>query len=133
MKDLKATSEYWITILTVLANLGFAFAAQNKWGAVFAACSIAAIGGVYAYFRTDLPSANPGWKTKLFWGSIAVIMGLAALNLAEAQIPGLSPTVTKYASMVATVIAAAGYTLVRVGTKKTEMLFAKKQGAQGTK
>jgi uncharacterized membrane protein YhhN len=129
MKDPKTTSEFWIAILTVLANLGFAFASQNKWGAVFAACAIATIGGVYGYFRTDLPSANPGWKTKLFWGSIAVIVGSAALNLAEAKIPGLSPSVTKYASMIATIIVAAGYTLVRAGTKQTEMLFAKKQDA----
>jgi uncharacterized membrane protein YhhN len=132
-KALTDTSENWLSILTVITNLVLAVASQSKWTAVFAAFCVAVVGGVYAYFRTDLPSSKPGWKTKLFWTSIIVIVGSAALNLGQATIPGLSGTVTKYASMVAAVIAAAGYTLLRVEIKKTEMLFAKKQTAQETK
>jgi hypothetical protein len=124
--ELSKTSEMWISILTVVSNLVLALAAQNKWVAVAAAFCIALVGGAYAYFRTDLPSTKPGWKTKIFWTSIVVIIGSAALNLAETTIPGLSPNVSKYASMIAAAIVAMGYTLIRVGTKKTEFLFSQK-------
>jgi uncharacterized membrane protein YhhN len=132
-KALTDTSENWLSILTVITNLILAVAGQSKWTAVFAAFCVATVGGVYAYFRTDLPSSKPCWKTKLFWVSILVIVGSAALNLAQTAIPGLSPTVTKYASMIAAVIAAAGYTLIRVEIKKTEMLFAKRLAGQENK
>lgn len=120
------TTENWLSVATVILNLLFAVSAQNKWVAVVAAFSVAAIGAVYAYFRTDLPTTKPGWKTKAFWASIVVIIGSAALNLSQASIPGLSAEVTKYATMIASVVAAAGYTLIRVESKKTELLLSQK-------
>ena len=77
---------------------------------------------VYALFRTPLVSEHPGWRTKAFWGSIISIGGSMALALSEAEIPGLPPGVTRVASLAASSVVAAGYTVSRFTAKQLSQL-----------
>ena len=75
---------------------------------------------VYTAARTPLVANKPGWKTKEFWISLAVILVSAALAVAEAKIPGLPEGVSKGASIIVAVCTAMGYTAVRLKVKRED-------------
>lgn len=109
-------TEFWNSLLSAAGSIVVMLSGKGH-SVLWSVVGIAAVAGVYAYFRTDLHAGKPGIKTKAFWVGIATIVGSVALAVSEAKIPGLSPAVSTIAATVATSLVAAGYTLYRWNQK----------------
>ena len=115
-------SEFWTAILTVVGTLvatltGSKTVLGSTASTVVAIIGLIVITGVYAYFKTDLPTDKPGWKTREFWAAVIAIVGSVATALSEASIAGMSPTVTKIAALVGAAVVTSGYTIYRWSEK----------------
>jgi FtsH-binding integral membrane protein len=134
LKAEAAKSESWIVIITAMGALLSALTASHadagKW--ISFGVTLATV-LVYAVMRTPLASEKPGWKTKSFWASIAVVLASVATAVTEAEIPGLPPGVTKIASVIVAMLAALGYTAIRVSAKKGSSETARRLGAKPEK
>lgn len=107
------TSEFWLSLITT--GLSVAVIMLKDGQAIAWASGIAAVlaAGVYALFQTKLPSENPGWKSKAFWGAVISVVGSMAVAVADLAIPGLPDGVTQIAAMIGAAVSAGGYTIYR--------------------
>lgn len=120
-KSVVQRSEMWLSLIAVIGAIASAMVKANPLGITIVTVAVIVLTvGVFALFKTDLPSAKPGVKTKAFWVGVATIVGSIALALSETPIPGLSESVSKYAGLIATLIAAAGYNVVRYKAKTAQ-------------
>jgi hypothetical protein len=111
-------SETWLTLITALGAMATAMVGQHPGSVTLVSAFVLVLSvGVYAFYKTDLPSRKSGVKTKAFWASIATVVGSVALALSEADLPGLPAGVTKYAALISTLLTAAGYTIIRYNAK----------------
>lgn len=114
-----AKSELWVNLL---AGLGAALPAMfgNNTPPWVTLGLLVLMTVVYTASRTPLVADKPGWKTKEFWISIAVIVATVAVAVAEAKIPGLPEGISKGASIIVAVCTAMGYTAVRLKIKNED-------------
>ncbi len=115
-------SETWITIIATLAGIAHTLFASGADARVIAIVSFILSAGTFAIFQTDLISDKPGWKTPAFWTAMATVVGSIVLSISGADLPFLPPKVTQVASLIATGLTAAGYTLYRWTNKTTTAL-----------
>lgn len=111
-------SEFWMALVTIVGTLGASFATTGMVGKIFALAGLVLTAGVYAYFRTPLPSEKPGWKTTAFLGAVLSIIASVAVAISEADLPFLPPGVTKVAAVVSAAIVSAGYSVYRFRVKR---------------
>lgn len=112
-----AKSEMWTTLLTLVGVLASGLSLPTAADKFVTLASVIITGGVYAYFRTSLPSEHSGWKTRAFLSAALTIVGSIALTLSQADLPFLPKGVTADASLVAAAISAAGYSVYRYRAK----------------
>ena len=115
-------SETWITIIATLAGIAHTLFAGGDANRAIAILSFVLSAGAFAIFQTDLVSDRPGWKTAAFWTAMATVAGSILLSISGADLPFLPPKVTQVASLLATGLTAAGYTLYRWTNKTTRLL-----------
>jgi len=117
-KGLAKRSEAWLSLVTMVGVFASAMVGNNSTAMMSVSVAVLALTvGVFAIFKTDLPSVKPGIKTKAFWSSVVTVVGSIALALSEADIAGLPSGVTKLASILSALVAAGGYTVIRYRAK----------------
>jgi len=117
-KKVVERSETWMALVASFGALASATVGSHSTAQTIVSVAVLVLTvGIYAYYKTDLPSKHSGVKTKAFWVSMATVVGSVALALSEADMLGLGPNVTKYAALVSTLLSAAGYTVIRYNTK----------------
>jgi hypothetical protein len=115
LKRQHATTEMWMTVATALSAIATAVGGKvtGSGSLVAGLFSVVVTAVTYAALRTPLAAKRSGWKTPLFWTSMLSILGSVSLAVSEADIPGLPPGVTKICAIVASGLAASGYTVYR--------------------
>lgn len=111
-------SEFWAALVTIVGTLGASYSTTTTVGKIFAVGGLILTVGVYAYFRTPLPSEKPGWKTPAFLGAVLSIIASVALAISETDLGFLPPGVTKVAAVVSAAVASAGYSVYRYKAKR---------------
>lgn len=108
------SSEFWLSLITTLMAVVMVLL-KDHTRALAITSGVAAIlsAGVFAFYRTPLLSEKPGWKTPMFWGSIATVIGSMAAAVSEFELSFLPKGVTQAASMIVAGLTAAGYTIYR--------------------
>jgi hypothetical protein len=114
LKSVSRRSETWLSALTsvgaALSAYGPLAGGTNRQIEVWASMGALVLTvATQTLTRTALVADHPGWKTKAFWGSVAMVVASVALAISEANIPGLPPGITKSAAVGVAALTAAGY------------------------
>ena len=106
-----------IVIATLSSVAGVTFKDNSHAVSVIGVVSALVGAGVFALYQTPLSAEVSGWKTKVFWGSLATVVGSVCLALSEMQLPGVGQKVSQIAGFVATAVVSSGYAIHRYQIK----------------